>query len=297
MSAEISLEMNPGTVTKDKLTAYREAGINRLSIGLQSIHDEELRMLGRIHTYEEFLCAYRMARECGFDNINIDLISAIPEQTIGSWEETVRTIAELQPEHISAYSLIIEPGTPFYELYGEDAVHNKETQKNCKMLPGEEEEREMYHITKRILADAGYERYEISNYAKPGYECRHNCGYWMRVPYLGFGVGASSFVRGLRYTNPENVGEYSKCFGDKFNAEKLSREEEMEEFMFLGLRMMIGISKQEFERNFDITIEEIYGNQIQKLESLQLLDERDDRIFLTEKGIDVSNSVFVEFLF
>ena len=287
--AEISLEMNPGTVTEEKLVAYKDAGINRLSIGLQSVHDEELKLLGRIHTFDEFLYSYKMARKTGFRNINIDLISAIPGQTVSSWAETLQTIVDLKPEHISAYSLIIEEGTPFYEKYGEGAGQ--------ELLPSEDEEREMYWKTKQILHEAGYERYEISNYAKEGHECRHNIGYWERTPYLGFGIGAASLFEETRYANPSNIEEYRTSFAKKFQAEKLSIEEQIEEFMFLGLRMMKGISKQRFAENFGRKIEEIYGEQIEKLKKLELLEEKDDRIYLTEKGIDISNSVFVEFMF
>lgn len=308
--AEISLEMNPGTVTEEKLLAYRRAGVNRLSIGLQSVHDEELRMLGRIHTYEEFLRAYEMARSAGFRNINVDLISAIPGQTARSWEETLRRVAQLAPEHISAYSLIIEPGTPFYDWYGEDEEMEESLEGSRRPgtalkpegarvlpLPGEEEEREIYRRTKEILAEYGYERYEISNYAKPGYECRHNLGYWERVPYLGFGVGAASLFREARYSNPADVEEYWKHITDKLRGSALSAEERMEEFMFLGLRKMEGISKTDFEKQFGRPFHEVYGTPLEKMKKLGFLEERDDRIFLTESGIDVSNAVFVEFMF
>lgn len=287
--AEISMEMNPGTVTSEKLVAYREAGINRLSIGLQSVQDEELKLLGRIHTYDEFLHSYELARKAGFENINIDLISAIPGQTVSSWAETLKTIVELEPEHISAYSLIIEEGTPFFEKYGEGFGQ--------EMLPSEDEEREMYRQTKQILHEAGYERYEISNYAKEGRECRHNIGYWERAPYLGFGIGAASLFEETRSANPSNIEEYRTSFEKKFQAEKLSVEEQIEEFMFLGLRMMKGVSKQKFAEAFGKEIEEIYGKQIERLKKAELLEENDDRIYLTEKGIDISNSVFVEFMF
>lgn len=284
--AEITLEMNPGTVTEEKLCAYKQAGINRLSIGLQSVHNEELKMLGRIHTFEEFLETYQMARKTGFDNINIDLISAIPKQTVTSWEKTLKTVIELNPEHISAYSLIIEPGTLFYEKYGE----------NQEELPSEEEEREIYWRTKEIMEDAGYHRYEISNYAKVGYECEHNKGYWKRIPYLGFGIGAATLFEEKRYSNPENVEAWKAAYEEKFNGEKLSVEEQMEEVMFLGLRMMEGISKRKFRECFGNTIYQIYGKTIEKLRQLELIDEDCERLWLTEKGIDVSNAVFVEFM-
>ena len=291
--AEITLEANPGTVSEEKLLSYRRAGINRLSIGLQSVHDEELKRLGRIHTFSGFLGTYHMARACGFENINIDLISAIPGQTVESWCETLQTVLSLSPEHISAYSLIIEPGTPFYDMYGEDG---DESQQKIK-LPSEEDERIMYWKTKEILAEAGYARYEISNYAKPGYECRHNIGYWERTPYLGFGTGASTLFEEKRYTNPSDIETYRISYEEKFHGESLAREEQMEEFMFLGLRMMQGVSRTAFWEKFGENIENIYGEQIHKLKDIKLLEERGDRIRLTEKGIDVSNAVFVEFMF
>lgn len=298
-NAEITLEMNPGTVTGEKLEIYKRAGINRLSIGLQSVHNEELKMLGRIHTYEEFLESYHMAREVGFDNMNVDLISAIPGQTVESWRKTLSTILELKPEHISAYSLILEPGTPFYELYA------KENDKVEKLLPDEEAERQMYRQTRVMLKEAGYERYEISNYSRPGYECRHNLGYWNRVPYLGFGIGAASLVpqemsvkgKMCRYSNPDNIEEYQKCFLDKFEGEPLEREDEMEEFMFLGLRKTSGVLKGQFRSCFQTGIEEVYGGQLEKLKNFRLIEENEERIWLTERGIDVSNMVFVEFMF
>ena len=284
--AEISMEMNPGTVCPEKMNAYKEAGINRLSIGLQSVHDEELRMLGRIHTYEEFLKCYRMAREAGFNNINVDLISAIPGQTVESWTRTLKTILELQPEHISAYSLIIEPGTPFHDKYGESE----------EGLPSEEEERQIYWNTKQLMEEYGYHRYEISNYAKEGYECRHNIGYWNRTPYLGFGIGAASLFEETRYSNFETVEAWGQNFEGKFQGDVLSAEEQMEESMFLGLRMMNGVSKTEFETKFCKNIKEIYGKQLEKLVELGLVEENEDRIYLTERGIDISNAVFVEFM-
>ena len=298
-NAEITLEMNPGTVTGEKLEIYKRAGINRLSIGLQSVHNGELKMLGRIHTYEEFLESYHMARKAGFDNMNVDLISAIPGQTVESWKRTLSTILELQPEHISAYSLILEPGTPFYELYA------KENDKAEKLLPDEDAERQMYRQTRVMLKEAGYERYEISNYSRPGYECRHNLGYWNRVPYLGFGIGAASLVpqemsvkgKMCRYSNPDNIEEYQKCFLDKFEGEPLEREDEMEEFMFLGLRKTSGVLKGQFRSCFQTGIEEVYGGQLEKLKNFRLIEENEERIWLTERGIDVSNMVFVEFMF
>ena len=283
--AEITLEANPGTVTgggpasvtKEKLAAWRQAGINRLSIGLQSAEDRELKALGRIHTFAEFKETYQAAVAAGFSNMNVDLMSAIPFQTEESWERTLRTVAGLTPPpaHISAYSLIIEEGTPFYERYG-SGEHAEE-------LPDEDTERRMYERTEEILSEYGYHRYEISNYALPGYECRHNLGYWDRREYLGIGDGAASFFEGKRWS-----GEEEPVI--------LTRKDAMEEFMFLGLRKMEGVSRRRFREEFQTEMEEIYGTVIEELCRQGLLETAGDRLRLTRKGIDVSNYVMSEFL-
>lgn len=291
--AEISMEANPGTVTEEKLRTYRACGINRISFGLQSADNEELRLLGRIHTYEEFEENFRLARKCGFDNINVDLMSAIPRQTMDSLERTLAKVISLGPEHISAYSLIVEEGTPFFNLYGERGPLESE-------LPGEEEERQMYYRTKEMLAEAGYQRYEISNYATQGKECRHNLGYWERANYLGLGLGSSSLMDNVRFRNTEDLEFYLKNSGSPKSIQReraeLSVKEQMEEFIFLGLRKMEGISAEEFKACFHRDIKEVYEKQIDHLMREGLLWRRGDRIFLTEKGIDVSNCVFAEFL-
>ena len=291
--AEITIEANPGTVTVEKLEAYKKCGINRISFGLQSTNNEELKLLGRIHTYEEFLESYQLARACGFENINVDLISAIPKQTVASWEETLSTVIALNPEHISAYSLIVEEGTPFAKLYGEGCPGEHD-------LPREEEERVIYYRTEELLEKAGYHRYEISNYAKKGKECRHNLGYWERKEYLGIGLGAASLINNIRYKNTDDLLYYMEHSSDlsaiQENVEKLSLQEQMEEFMFLGLRKMEGVSVTEFKNTFGKTMEECYGEQIQKLKEQGLLEQKDGRLMLTRPGIDVSNYVFGEFL-
>lgn len=292
--AEISMEANPGTVTKEKLECYRQAGINRISFGLQSADNEELKLLGRIHTWEDFLESYGLARACGFDNINVDLISAIPKQTLGSWEEGIRKVLALEPEHISAYSLIIEEGTPFFEKYGEGTEGEL-------MLPSEEDEREMYYLTEKLLQQAGYHRYEISNYAKEGRECRHNLGYWERENYLGIGLGASSLIDNVRYRNTDKLSEYlthSKELGGlRLDEEVLSRKAQMEEFVFLGLRKIEGISNRLFCDLFGHDLEQCYGRGIAKMKAEQLLEEVNGMLRLTRKGIDVSNYVFAEILY
>ncbi len=301
--AEITMEMNPGTVTRDKLTAYKACGINRLSIGLQSTDSKELRALGRIHSYDEFLESYQMAREVGFDNINVDLMSAIPFQTRESYQRTLKKVANLTPppEHISAYSLIIEEGTPFYEIYG-DREGKKLSAEDLEMfgpLPGEEEERQMYRDTIEILESFGYHRYEISNYAKEGYECRHNLGYWNRKDYLGIGSGAASLIENRRFRSPDLPGGEKEAEKD---VEVLSREDQMEETMFLGLRTMKGVGAEKFYESFGLSLKEVYGEVIEKLLGQGLLEwtgekSLDSYLRLTERGIDVSNYVMSEFLF
>ena len=284
--AEITIEVNPGTANIGKLQAYREMGINRLSIGLQSPEDRELKILGRIHNYGQFLETYQEARTVGFDNINIDLMSAIPDQTYEGWMKNLRTVAELEPEHISAYSLIVEEGTPF-------AARKLN-------LPDEDTEYNMYEATAQILKEYGFEQYEISNYARKGRKCRHNVGYWTRQDYLGFGLGASSLYGKERFANTADMKKYLE---NSKNPEKirekepsLTREDEMAEFMFLGLRRTKGISKADFQRCFGCTIESVYGEVLEKYESMELLLEKDGRIFLSREGIHVSNSIMAEFL-
>ena len=284
--AEISMEANPGTVTREKLTDYRKAGINRLSFGLQSANDRELKLLGRIHTWAEFLESFTLARECGFANLNIDLMSALPGQTCESWKETLSRVTDLDPEHISAYSLIIEEGTPFAS--------------RTLNLPDEDAEYNMYEATAQILREYGFEQYEISNYAKKGRKCRHNVGYWIRQDYLGFGLGASSLYGKERFANTQDMKKYleNSRTPEKIREKEppLTREDEMAEFMFLGLRMTRGISKAEFERQFGSEIDAIYGDVLRKYKSMGLLLEEKGRIFLSRDGIHVSNSVMADFL-
>lgn len=262
--AEITIEANPGTVTKEKLAAWKQAGINRISFGLQSVKNEELKMLGRIHTYEEFRESYDLARQAGFENLNVDLISAIPGQSVQSWEETLRTVAELGPEHISAYSLIIEEGTKFYQWYRE----GKQSEGH-PALPDEEVERTMYEQTQEILNEYGFHRYEISNYAKEGKECRHNLGYWNRTQYLGIGLGASSLIADTRYHLCTDLTSYIERIESgedlREEIEVLTKADAMEEFMFLGLRKIQGISRAEFAACFGNSIEEIYGDVVNNL--------------------------------
>ncbi|HEX3077411.1 MAG TPA: radical SAM family heme chaperone HemW [Lachnospiraceae bacterium] len=286
---ETTIEANPGTLTRDKLLVYKKSGINRISMGLQSTDNKELKLLGRIHTYEQFEENYILARECGFKDINIDLMSALPSQTVASWEHTLRTVINLNPEHISAYSLIVEPDTPFYERYSDGVC-----------LPSEEEDRQMYHLTKTILNESGYERYEISNYAKPGYESRHNCTYWERGEYIGFGLGASSCINNERFHNEENMQTYlglnfAKDPGKREN-QKLTSKEQMEEFLFLGLRMMKGIDIDIFEEYFKTSFDTIFSTTLNKLMKDKLIRKEGNILTLTDRGIDISNYVLSEFI-
>lgn len=319
--AEITIEANPGTLTAEKLHAYRKAGINRLSLGLQSANPSELKALGRIHTWNEFLESYRLARAAGFENINIDLMSALPGQSFESYADTLECVVLLEPEHISAYSLIIEEGTPFYEKYSsmeeeirkygavrqKDGSNVMEESQEFLPLPDEEEERKMYHYTKEYLAEKGYHRYEISNYSRPGRECVHNIGYWLGTDYLGIGLGAASLAGGERFSVTRDMGQYLALTGEELaaglqyeNRESLTEQEKMEEFMFLGLRLTDGVLARDFETRFGINIEKIYGEIFGKLMEEDLLrmtgtgDER--RYQLTGFGLDVSNCVLAEFL-
>ena len=320
--AEITVECNPGTLTAGKAEKLVQAGFNRLSMGLKSADDRELQLLGRIHNFAQFLESYDLARKAGFRNINVDLMSALPGQTLKSWQDTLQKVTALRPEHISAYSLIIEEGTPFYERFAEDE-RIREEGGHPRLLPEEDVERQMYELTETFLHTKGYERYEISNYAKPGYECRHNCGYWTRKDYLGLGLGASSLVEHQRFQNtsdlktyleqeysPQCEGQHERIAetiqlqeetglsqtGHHIHIEILDKKSEMEEFMFLGLRLMAGISRQQFEKKFQVTLNSVYGEVLRKLKGEQLIEEVAGYVRLTEHGIDVSNYVLAEFL-
>lgn len=335
--AEISMEANPGTVTKEALLSYRKAGINRISIGLQSADDVELKLLGRIHTYRDFQQTYRWAQEAGFTNINFDIMSALPGQSVENYKKTLETVLSLKPQHISAYSLIVEEGTPFYEKYGQESEKLQATGEKQPDLPSEEEEREMYALTEQLLAAAGYHRYEISNYALPGRECRHNLVYWKRGNYVGFGLGAASMVENVRFENIREMQGYLAEYagmpdaepvfaevaqGDaqvlpneqefslredthseneqelsiRENVHPLSPQEQMEETMFLGLRLTEGVSKAEFHRQFGVSMEQIYGEVIRKNTAKGLLIDEAGYVCLTREGMDLSNYVMAQFL-
>ena len=292
--AEITIECNPGTSDRRAFEVYLKAGINRLSIGLQSPKDEELKLLGRIHNREQFEKCYKDAVAAGFTNINVDLMSALPGQSTDSWIENLEYACGLKPKptHISAYSLIIEEGTPFYDKYGEDETG----------LPSEDADRDMYHETEEILKKNGYHRYEISNYALDGRECLHNRRYWECREYIGFGLGAASYFAEKRFHNTRVMDEYTKLSheGDfmslRQEVEVLDEKAKMEEFMFMGLRLIEGVSVTEFESRFGKRLHEIYGSVIADLREKQLLEIEGDFVRLTNKGLDVSNYCMAEFL-
>ncbi len=287
-NAEITMEANPGTLTKENLRLYREAGVNRLSIGCQSVHDAELKTLGRIHTFAQFAESFTLAREAGFTNINVDLMSAIPGQDLAAWRDCLEKITAFAPEHISAYSLIIEEGTPFFEM------------QDTLALPDEDTERDMYALTRSFLAEKGYIQYEISNYARPGRECRHNIGYWDQTPYLGLGLGASSYKDGVRWKNTADMADYlAQADEGRFtraDEEHLTVEEQMEEFMFLGLRMNRGVSIPLFQERFGVEMAAVYQKPIEHFVREKLLTIRQNRVCLTEKGMDLADMVMAEFM-
>ncbi len=287
-NAEITIECNPGTVDREKFRTYRRLGINRISLGVQSAVDSELKKLGRIHTFSEAEAAFEMARAAGIGNINVDLMSAIPGQTLASYEKTLERVLALGPEHISAYSLIVEEGTPFYAEYADHPPLDEDT------------DRKMYALTKEVLSENGYERYEISNYAREGYACHHNLKYWSGEDYMGFGLGASSKIGNIRYKNETELTGYMRMTREGRSPahieERLNRSDEMSEFFVLGLRRTRGVSLREFSSRFSTGAEEVYGEPLHRYLELGLLEQSGDRIYLTERGLDVSNYVLCDFI-
>ncbi|MCR5672139.1 MAG: radical SAM family heme chaperone HemW, partial [Lachnospiraceae bacterium] len=287
--AEITIEVNPNSA-RDKLYFIKQLGFNRLSIGLQSIHKSELTLLGRVHSFDDFNECFIDARDVGFTNINVDVMTAIPGQTDQMLAATLKAVTALDCEHISAYSLIIEEGTPFYERFGD--IEGP--------VVGEENERKLYWMTVDTLKNSGYKHYEISNFSKPGFESRHNTGYWKRDHYLGVGLGASSCLAtqggDMRCRNTTNMETY---LTDPLTLEEsgvLSQKDMIEETMYLGLRMMDGVDTDEFERRFGVTVRSIYGDVIDDLASQGLVYEGSSSLSLTDLGIDYGNHVFAQFL-
>ena len=289
--AEITTEANPGMLDGEMAAALKKMGFNRLSMGVQAWQNRLLKELGRIHTIEVFRENFKAVREAGFTNINTDLMFALPNQTMEDWQETVKNIVAMNPEHISAYSLIIEEGTPFYDRY-----------EKGELKPAEEElDREMYHWAVDYLAEHGYEQYEISNFAKKGRQSRHNRIYWQAEEYLGMGLGSHSYMNGERFHNIYDLQEYIRADGDvsllKEDIERITEEDALAEFMFLGLRLAEGVSFAGFEERFGQGMKNIYGSQIEELVKDGLLEEDGIGIRLTKRGVDISNYVFEKFLF
>lgn len=291
-NAEITIEVNPGTVDENKLKDYFKVGINRLSIGLQSTNDNLLKEIGRIHTYKVFLDTYTLARKVGFRNINTDLIIGLPKQTIEDVEKSVKDLINLNLEHISVYSLILEEGT----------VLEKQVRSGKLKLPEDEEERKMYWKVKSMLEENGYNHYEISNFAKHGYESQHNLDCWKQKEYVGFGAAAHSYTNGVRYSNIENIEEYIENYendriADNFVFhEKQTHNMKVKEYMMLGLRKLNGINIQEFKEKFAANPIYVFKNELEKLVNEDLLKIDGDYIRLTNKGLDLANLVWEEFV-
>ena len=289
--AEITIEVNPGTVTLEKLEDYKRAGINRLSIGLQSTHEHLLKEIGRIHTYLDFLDTFRFAREAGFENINVDLMIGLPNQTLEEVKDSIEEIVSMEPEHISVYSLILEENTPLFKKVEEGLE-----------LPNEDLERKMYWAVKQTLEQNNYIHYEISNFAKKGYESKHNLDCWNQKEYIGFGIAAHSYTNGIRYSNIENIEHYIKNYDEDKTEENLvfHEKQDMEamqkEYMLLGLRKIDGVSIQEFKIKFVANPVFLYHDKLEKLVNEELVEIDGDMIKLTNKGLDLANIVWEEFI-
>ena len=290
-NAEITIEVNPGTVTLEKLEDYNKVGINRLSIGLQSTHEHLLKEIGRIHTYLDFLDTFRFAREAGFENINVDLMIGLPNQTLAEVQDSIEEIVSMEPEHISVYSLILEENTPLFKKVEEGLE-----------LPNEDLERKMYWAVKQTLEQNNYIHYEISNFAKKGYESKHNLDCWNQKEYIGFGIAAHSYTNGIRYSNIENIEQYIKNYDEDKTEENLvfHEKQDMEamqkEYMLLGLRKIDGVSIQEFKIKFVANPVFLYHSELEKLVNEELLEIDGDMIKLTNKGLDLANIVWEEFV-
>jgi oxygen-independent coproporphyrinogen-3 oxidase len=292
--AEITMEANPGTLSREKLIGYRNSGVNRLSLGIQSFHDSMLQSLGRVHTAAQALEAFHAARSCGFANVGIDLICCLPGQTLRMWEDDLSRAVTLRPEHISVYGLTIEEGTSFAQMEKAGAL----------LLPDEDESAAMHERAADILREAGYEHYEISNFARPGYRSRHNQVYWQREGYLGFGSGAHSFMKepalGIRWRNPDNLGEYLETVKDDrlpWRDRRCSNlREAMSERLFLGLRMLDGIDLNLFRDEFGVGFEDAYHEESSKLLTRGLIEISGGKLRLSEKSLLVSNQIFAMFV-
>lgn len=291
-SREITIEINPGTINKEKLEEYKSAGINRVSIGLQETDNELLKTIGRIHTYEQFLDAYNLVKQVGFKNINVDLMLGLPNQTLQNLECSLERIIKLNPNHISIYSLILEEGTKLEKLVNEKVL----------ALPSEDTERKMYWKVKNILEKNGYKQYEISNFAKKGFESKHNTNCWKQHEYYGFGLAAHSYINNIRYSNKQDINKYIEFINnEKYNEVKQTneiqtKESKASEFMMLGLRLIDGVKIQEYKKQFGENPLYVYRQKIEKLVNDDLLEVDGDNIKLTNKGLDFANKVWQEFV-
>ena len=288
--AEISIEANPGTVDRSRFAVLRQAGFNRLSIGVQAFDDYLLKVLGRIHSSGEAVRSYEAARAAGFEKINLDLMFALPHQTMRQWQHTLRTAVSLQPEHLSCYALTVEPRTPFYTMYRRGQFN----------LPDEQTDLRMYQYTIRALTRAGYEHYEISNFARPGYRCRHNIVYWRNEEYLGFGPGAVSYRHGVRWKCLSNPRRYVQAVREGLSLveeeERLDADASLGETLMLMLRLRDGVDVQAVEQRYGVNLAQHYAHQLNRLQRLRLLEVTPKYWRITPKGLPIANTVCAEFL-
>lgn len=287
---EISIESNPKTLDNEKLNIYKKSGINRISLGVQSMNDKMLKRIGRIHTSEDFIQTYNLIRKKGFDNINFDIMFNLPQQTLEDSNKTLELVADLEPEHISYYSLKIEEKTPFAKQYSNNEL----------ILPDEDVEREMYHNGIKFLEKKGFNHYEISNFAKEGYESKHNLIYWKAEPYIGLGLSSHSYFNGFRYGNTENLNVYIEQLSNGKLAieekEFIDKDMEVAEYLILGLRLIEGININSFWEKFDVELLNKHGVVINKYIKEGLLEMKGDNIRLTKRGLDLCNIVFTDIL-
>lgn len=283
-SYEFTSEANPGTLNNDKIRAMLDGGINRLSLGVQSFNDDELKKIGRIHNGKDAYNTICNAEKIGFKNISLDLMTSLPGQTENTLKKTLETAVNLPVKHISAYSLILEDGT----------ILEKEYSKGLITLPNEDDDRKMYEYVVSFFEQNGFNQYEISNFARDGYESRHNIKYWTGEEYIGLGVAAHSYLGDVRFYNTNDVNDYIN--GSKREVTHLSKEDKISEFMITGLRMKKGISKSDFKTRFGIDLESLYGRELEKFTSLGLMKFDGDRYSLSLDGINVSNSILCEFV-
>ena len=283
-NCEITIEVNPGTVIKEKIEDYKKIGINRISIGLQETNNNILKTIGRIHTYEKFLETYNLVKESGFENINVDLMIGLPTQTMKDVENSLNKIIKLDPKHISIYSLILEEGTKLEKLIS----------KNELILPEEDIERKMYWKVKKVLEKNGYNQYEISNFAKKTHESKHNLNCWNQEEYIGFGAAAHSYLNNIRFQNDEDLREYEKS--NIIINEKQNKQDKMNEYMILGLRKIEGVNISDFKSKFIENPIFVYRSQLNKLVKQKLIEITENNIKLTKKGLDFANIVWEEFI-